>query len=89
MLLVPELSYDNNDVDQQRNEFLKFGGTEGTVPSTLMPTIFSLKQFSKTMGLLNNCVFNKLKKVDVAWLQEKLNLGIMLEQHNLTHHQDG
>jgi len=41
--LIPELLYDNNDADHQRNDFLNFCGAEGTAPSSLMRTVFSLK----------------------------------------------
>lgn len=85
---VPANSYDNHHVDEERNDLLNLGSVEVTAPSSLTQTVLSLKQYIARMGQLNNSVFNKLKKVQVAWLQETMHQGIMLEWDYLKQQQD-
>jgi hypothetical protein len=66
---LPDMSYDENDVADESDDWSDLGGTEGKPPISLKQTAFSLKKFAKTMGQANYSPFNKWKKV---WVAESL-----------------
>ena len=75
--LLPEISYDKFDTDNESDDSLDFGGAKAKAPISLKQTEFSLKQFAKRMGQSNFTTFNKWKKVWVAGCLEKKHQSII------------
>jgi len=86
---LPEISYDECDADDERNNSSDLGGAEAKLPVCLKQTEFSLKQFAKKMGQANYSAFNKWKKVWEAGFLEKKYLSIIWGQNRLNRLRDG
>ena len=86
---MPEISYDEYDADDERDDSSNLGGAEGKPPVSLKQTEFSLKQFAKRIGQANYSAFNKRKKVWVAGFLEKKHQSIVRGQNRLKKLRDG
>ena len=56
---LQDIFYHDYDADDECDESLELGDSEGKSPFSLNQTEFSLKQFAKWMGQANYSVFNK------------------------------
>ena len=68
---LPDMSNNRYDSDDERDNLLDLGGTEGKPPISQMQTNFSLKQLTQTMGQANYTAFNKWTKVWAAVFLER------------------
>jgi len=77
------MSHGNDDADDESDDLLDLGGTEGKPPISLKQMEFSMKQLAKRLGQANYSVFNKWKKVSVAGFLEKKHQSSIRGQNHL------
>jgi len=86
---LPDISYDQYDVDYESDNLSDLEGAEGNASISFTQTEFSLKQFAKGMGQPNISMLNKWMKVWVAAFLGKKYQSIIRGQNHLKQLHDG